>query len=256
MRSLFVIFVLVAFVVSFAHAAVDFEDSLILYLSFDEVDGSTAIDHSRYGNDGDIMGDPQLVDGKFGNALKFNGTTDWIEVPHDPILTVENAVTVMAWINAERHMGPNNQRWQGILAKGNSPRSYSFYTESPSNCLHLSAGGGSTCATEIPLNEWVHVVGQVDNDTHRYWLNGENIGEFGGKGALPGLADTSVVYIASTGEGANRRFLGMIDEVRIWNRALSEEEVQAEMELGFERGTAVDPLDKLATTWGTIKSKK
>lgn len=257
MRSLFVMFILVAFVVSFAHAAVDLEDSLILYFSFDELDGNSTIDHSQYGNNGDIMGDPQLVEGRFGNALKFNGTTDWIEVPHDPILTVENAVTVMAWINAERHMGPNNQRWQGVIAKGNNPRSYSFYTESPSECLHLSAGGsGSVCTGKIALNEWQHVVGQVDNGTHRYWLNGENVGEFGDKNALPGLADTSVVYVGSTGEGANRRFLGLIDEVRIWNRALSEEEVQAEMELGFERGTAVDPLNKLATTWGTIKSKK
>ena len=43
---------------------------------------------------------------------------------------------------------PNAQRWQGILSKGNSPRSYSFYTESPSECLHLSAGGGSVCTTD------------------------------------------------------------------------------------------------------------
>lgn len=256
MRYLFVLSLLVIFVASFAHAAVDSEESLILYFSFDEVDGSTAIDHSQYGNDGEIIGSPQLADGKFGNAMKFNGETDWVEVPHDDILTVETSVTVMAWINAERHMGPNNQRWQGIVAKGNSPRSYSFYTESPSECLHLSAGGGSTCATMIPLNEWQHVVGQVDDGVHRFWLNGENIGEFPGKSALPGTADTSPVFVGTTAEGANRRFLGLIDEVRIWSRALSEEEVIREMNIGVERGTAVEALDKLATTWGTIKSNK
>ncbi len=257
MRFLFVVLILTAFVATFANAAEESDDSLILYFSFDELDGDMTIDHSQYENDGSIKGAPALADGKFGKALKFNGTSDWIEVSHDPILTVETSVTVMAWINAERHMGPNNQRWQGIVAKGNSPRSYSFYTESPSECLHLSAGGsGSTCQTKIPLNEWQHVVAQVDSGTHRFWLNGENIGESDGKNALPGAADTSVVYVGTTGEGANRRFLGLIDEVRIWNRVLSEEEVIMEMKIGYNPGTAVDPRAKLATTWGTIKSDR
>ncbi len=256
MRYLFVFFILTTFVVSFVHAAVDTEDSLILYFSFDEVENGTAIDHSQYGNNGVINGTPELVDGKFGKAMKFNGTTDWVEVPHDDILTVETSVTVMAWINAERHMGPNNQRWQGILAKGNSPRSYSFYTESPSECMHFVAGGGSVCTTKIPLNEWQHVVAQLDSGTHRYWLNGENIFESGGKSASPGTADTSNVFVGTTAEGANRRFLGLIDEVRIWNRALSEEEVIREMNIGVERGTAVEALDKLATRWGYLKSIK
>jgi hypothetical protein len=255
MRSLFVVLILTAFVASFAYAADETDDSLILYFSFDELDGDMTIDHSKYANNGSIKGAPELVDGKFGKALKFNGTSDWIEVPHDPVLTVEKSVTVMAWINAERHMGPNEQRWQGILSKGNSPRSYSFYTESPSECLHLSAGGGSVCEGKIALNEWQHVVGQVDDGTHRYWLNGESVGEFGGKNALPGAADTSSVFVGRTPEG-NREFLGLIDEVRIWNRALSEEEVIAEMESGFQSGTAVDPRAKLATTWGTIKSHR
>ena len=91
---------------------------------------------------------------------------------------------------------------------------------------------------------------------HRYWLNGENIFESAGKSASPGAADTSNVFVGTTAEGANRRFLGLIDEVRIWNRALTEEEVIAEMESGYQSGTAVDPRAKLATTWGTIKSHR
>ena len=140
-----------------------------------------------YGNDGTIAGAPELVAGKFGNALKLNGQSDWVVVPHADILTVDESVTVMAWINAERHKGPNDQRWQGIVAKSNNPRSYSFYTEFPSECLHLSVGGGSVCDKKIPLNEWVHVVAQVDGgSTHRYWVNGEAAGEFDGKNNPPG----------------------------------------------------------------------
>ena len=253
MKTLLSILAIIVIAAPFAYAADPSDDSLILYFSFDELDGDTVTDHSQYENDGTLAGSPELAAGKFGNALKLNGQTDWVEVPHADILTVDANVTVMAWINAERHMGPNEQRWQGILSKGNSPRSYSFYTESPSECLHLSAGGsGSVCTGKIPLNEWTHVVAQVEDGVHRYWLNGEHAGEFDGKNALPGAADTSSVFVGKTPEN-NREFLGLIDEVRIWNRALSMDEVRVEMNTA---STPVEPLGKLSTTWATLKSER
>lgn len=240
-------------VAPYVQAAVDPEDALILYMSFDTINGKTTIDHSKYGNDGEMMGGPKHVAGKFGKALELNGQNDWVVVPHDDILTVDKDVTVMAWINTERHMGPNNQRWQGIVAKGNANRSYSFYTESPSQCLHLSVNkAGSVCNGKVPLNEWVHVAAQVEGDTHRYWINGETAGEFGGKNSPPGKADTDNVLIGRTHEG-NREFLGLIDEVRIWNRALSADEVVEQMNKGYDELFPVDPRYKAATTWGTIK---
>jgi hypothetical protein len=250
MRTLFFILMIVAFAAPFAYATDLSDESLILYFSFDELDGDTVIDHSQYGNDGTLAGAPELVSGKFGDALKLNGESDWVEVPHAEILTVDENVTVMAWINAERHKGPNDQRWQGIVAKGNGPRSYSFYTEFPSECLHLSAGGsGSVCTGKVALNEWQHVAAHVEDGTHRYWLNGEAAGEFGGQNPLPGTADTADVLVGKTHEG-NREFLGLIDEVRIWNRALSEDEIRAEMETSL---TPVEPLGKLSTTWSALK---
>lgn len=257
MKHLCIMIILMMLTVSFAQALNEPEESMILYMSFDTIDGKTTIDHSKYGNNGDIKGEPKHVEGKFGKALEFNGQSDWIEVPHEDILTVDKNVTVMAWIHTERHTGPGGARWQGIVAKGNNPRSYSFYTESPSGCLHLSVGGqGSVCNGKVALNEWVHVAAQVDGNTHKYWVNGESAGEFGGKNPPPGKADTSVVFIGTTGEGAARRFIGLIDEVRVWNRALSEEEVNEQMEKGHFELFPVDPRNKVATTWGTIKSQK
>ncbi len=256
MKTLSITLLTFVCLVSFTYAQNEPDDSLILYFSFDELDGKNTIDHSNYENHGEIVGAPKLVDGKFGKALQFNGTSDWIEVPHDEILTVDESVTVMAWINTERHQGPGGQRWQGIVAKGNNPRSYSFYTEFPSECLHLSVGGGgSVCNGKVKLEEWQHVVAQVDDGTHRYWLNGENVGEFDGKPPPPGKADTASVFIGKTHEGS-REFLGLIDEVRIWNRALDEDEVIQQMEWGYLEISAVDPRQKLATTWGNLKTSK
>ena len=93
---------------------------------FDDGAGTTAADSSGNGNDGTLSGDPQRVAGKVSGALQFNGVDDFVDIPHAEILTVDNEVTVMAWINPERHTGPGGATWQGILAKSNNPRSYSF----------------------------------------------------------------------------------------------------------------------------------
>lgn len=254
MKSVFIMLILFVCAASFAYAQNEPDESLILYFSFDELDGDNTIDHSRYENHGEMAGAPKHVDGKFGKALQLNGESDWVEVPHEDILTVDESVTVMAWINTERHQGPGGQRWQGIVAKSNGPRSYSFYTEFPSECLHLSVGGaGSVCNGKVKLDEWQHVVAQVDDGTHRYWINGENVGEFPGKPPPPGKADTDSVLVGKTHEG-QREFLGLIDEVRIWNRALDEDEVIEQMEIGYFEMFAVDPRAKLATTWGNLKA--
>ncbi len=96
MRHLSIILTLMAFAAASAYALNEPEESLILYFSFDEVDGDTTLDHSLYGNDGEMMGDPKLAEGKFGKALQFNGESDWVEIPHADILTVDESVTVMA----------------------------------------------------------------------------------------------------------------------------------------------------------------
>ena len=258
MKNVVLILTLLLLAASFVYAANEPEDSLILYMSFDTVDGVNTIDHSLYGNNGEMKGDPdpQHVDGKFGKALEFNGQSDWVEIPHHETLTVDKDVTVMAWINPERIAGPNNAQWQGILAKGNGPRSYSFYTETGKGCLHLSVGGaGSACDGKVVANEWQHVAAQVEGNTHRYWIDGENVGEYGGKNPPPGAADTATVFIGKTHEGS-REFLGLIDEVRIWNRALSEDEIVEQMNKGHDELFPVDPRYKAATTWGTMKSQR
>jgi hypothetical protein len=225
--------------------------SLVLSLSFDDGGGEIAADLSDHGNDGELKGDPEWVEGRHGKALKFDGVDDWVEVPHADILTVDEEVTVMAWINAERHTGPGGAQWQGILAKSNGPRSYSLYTES-GQALHFStAGSGSLSTGKVPLNQWVHVAAMVVDGKHKYYIDAQPAGEGGGGISLPGAADTAAVVVAKTHEGS-REFQGMIDEVRIWNRALTDEEIEEQMNMGAG-STAVTPMDKAATKWAQVK---
>ena len=264
MKHLFIILMLLTFIASFAQAANEPEESLILYISFDALNNDGKLDdHSENGHQGELKGGPELVAGKYGKAIKLNGQSQWIEIMHHESLTVNKSVTVMAWINIERHSGPGGVNWQGIVSKGNSPRSYSLYTHLPTQCLHLSIGpaggfGSSTCNTAISLNAWQHVAAQLDNGTHRYWVNGVKVGESGGKPDALGNADTANVRIGTTneGDGTSRTLLGLIDEMRIWNRALTEEEVIEQMNKGHFELLPVDPRHKLTTTWGTLKTLK
>ena len=215
------------------------DGSLILYLSFDELDGHIVNDHSQYGNNGELVGNPILVEGKFGKALKLNGRSDWVEIPHDDSLTVDESVTVMAWIKTPRHGGPREALWQGIVAKGNNPQSYSFYTYKRSGGLELNVGRFRRSYSEqnIALNRWQHVAVQVDNGIHRHWINGEPAGVVLVDATLPGRTDTASVRVgnAHTVKPAgtpDRHFLGLIDELRIWNRALSHDEIITQMNTG------------------------
>jgi len=234
---------------------------LVGWWRLDEGSGTIVTDLSEYGNDGTLQGDPQWVNGKFGKALQFNGVDEFVEIPHADILTVDNEVTVMAWINAERHGGPGTESWQGIVAKSNSPRSYSLYTEA-SGALHFSTTSttindyvGTLSTGQVPLNEWVHVAAIVVDGGHVYYINGEPAGTSGSDIVLPGTDDTSPVVIGRTGEGAARSFLGMIDDVRIYNEALTQEEIQVIMlGAGMSYASGPSPSDGVLheDTWASL----
>jgi len=216
------------------------DPSLILSLSFDEVaDDGTVMDASQYGNHGTIAGSPALVDGKFGKALELNGEDTWVEVPHHDSLNVRTGITVMAWIYTPRYNGPDGIDWQGIIAKGNFPRSYSLYTEVGGGILLSTTGPQirENSEKQFSLNEWQHVVAQVGDGVKRYWINGKDAGSIPFDVLLPGKVDQASVLIGNThdtepAENPDRHFLGLIDEIRLWNRVLSEPEIISQMQSG------------------------
>jgi hypothetical protein len=247
--------------VALASVAKAADPDLVGWWRFDEGSGTTAADFSGNGNDGILQGDTAWVAGHLGKALLFDGVDDYVDVPHSESLMAETEVTVMAWIHAERHLGPGGELWQGIMAKSNNPRSYSLYTDS-SEGLHFSttsAGAyvGTVSSGQVPLNEWVHVCAMVIGGEHQYYINGEDAGT-SGSGIVLGAEDTANVVIGRTQEGANRSFLGMIDDPRIYMRGLTQEEVQLAMSgEGVPQAFSPDPANGAlhADTWVTLSWK-
>jgi Concanavalin A-like lectin/glucanases superfamily len=225
---------------------------------FDEGSGTTAYDFSGNGNDGTLQNGPTWVAGKIGGALQLDGVSQFVDVPNNASLQASNEVTVMAWINAARSSGPGGAGWQGILAKGNSPRSYSFYTTS-AGMLHFSVGPGgayigAVSTTPVPLNEWAHVCAMVRDGTQYFFINGQPAGTGGSGVVLPGATDTSDVLIGKTAE-TDREFQGMIDDVRIYMRGLTQDEVdKAMLGEGVPYASGPDPANGgvHADTWVTL----
>lgn len=232
---------------------------------FDEGKGKTVSDLSGNSNDGEIMGNPSWEKGKFGTALQFGEQSDWVQVKDHPSLRVSTAYSVMAWVNAERYFFPGTQ-WQGIIAKANNPRSFSFYTDTskrPLIAIHFGGAHIVAFGTEFPLEEWTHLAFVVESGKNggkiSAYTNGKLVKETqnAALNGLPGDGDTKDVVIGRTHEGA-RFFGGMIDEVALFNTALTEDDMADIVEEGLSRIlgiTPVEPTQKLTTTWSTLKTQ-
>jgi len=255
MRNLATIFLITSFLIVpiVAKAKLKADESLVLYLSSDEEKGEIAKDLSQHGNNGTIKGGTESVDGKFGKALRFDGATGYIEVPHSDSLNVESAFTIENWaypldISREQNVAEKGF-WKGSwLSHIKTVRGYVFAIAAAGwNPIWLATSANSA----LEANKWYHLAMTWDGTKRTLYVNGEEDGSDTPTGSL--VANTAPVYIAG---GRNPYYYkGIYDEIRIWNRALNQKEIKESMEMSKEQLLlSVNPLDKLATTWGSIKS--
>jgi len=255
--SLMVLFVFISFVKA------DLSDGLVLYLPFDEGEGKVVHDLSQNQFTGKIKGNPKWVEGKFGSALSFGGLTDYVEVPYDDVFDIREAITIHAWIMADFPM-PDPQ-WHTIInacAHGQGPWGAMAYRSNGAtifNPYYYVVGeilhGGSR---SLSPNVFLQVCSTYDQDDGLcVYLNGVlDRKQPGGKGLLHSTVSFVVwndpVSIASYGS-ADRRWIGVIDEVMVYNRVLSADEVAELFEAPPPSGKAVFSSGKLATAWGKVK---
>ena len=186
-----------------------------------------ADDESGNGNDGTVDG-PTLTTDRSGNedsAYSFDGLDDKIEVPDSPSLDITEQISVAAWVLA------SSQKTQEIVRKGtdvNGPAAAPYG-------LSLSATGDIIFAlrpdldfTQVrrsgyPLDEWFSIVGTYDGTTMRLYVNGQ----LESTEAITGtLNENDLPLLIGTRLGlASDTFDGKIDDVRIYSRVLSEEEI-------------------------------
>jgi len=203
--------------------------SQVLYLPFDHDDGAYARDRSGYRNHGTIYGATGVA-GEIGGALDFDGVDDYVEVADDPSLDLIDAVTLAAWIYARSF--PAEGAYDEIIDK-EWTTSYRMHLRTETGPVtYLGCGVRLTLfnddTTPLSLNTWYHVAVTYDREYLRLWVNGVNVKSLAKTESM--VADTYPVRIGSY-RGIDEFFHGIIDEVRIYNRALSQSEIKRLMYL-------------------------
>lgn len=197
-------------------------DGLVLYLPF--IDG-TAKDYSGYGNDGTIYGATSVI-GRYGHALSFDGVDDYVIVPDSASLhfngTDSFTITGLFKLNTLPSVKGADET---IIIKD---REFLVRADRGGDTLRFFIFDGTdweprtTAAYSLSANTWYFFAAIYDNGILKVYLNGELYGKSTNTKAV---ATTNSVAVGKWGGGSH--FDGIIDEVRIYARALTDEEIQA-----------------------------
>lgn len=202
---------------------------LVLSFGFNTGSGSTVVDGSGNANNGTISGATWTTSGKFGNALSFNGVNAWVTVPHSSSLNLTTGMTLEAWVYPTTLAGTGDI----IVKEGPGSDYYNLYAlggagQSQGTILV----GASTHPIDGPLlavNTWVHLALTYDGAVERLFVNGVQVASKN----ITGVIQTSTGVLRMGGNSMwGEYFQGRIDEVRIYNRALTQAEIQADMNSG------------------------
>ena len=238
--------------------AQDLLDGVVSYWSFDAgtIAGGT-VEDLLGDNDGELDGNPKAVAGKIGDALEFNGE-NFVHIPGTGSLEFagEDEMSVVAWVNpdsdspvkgvvagccgtivAQRDINGWALRFDGR----NAGQEMEFIVQPGWQ------GDGGFGAPKFAKGTWHHLVGVVADDEMFLYVDGVLEKEMTYNG--PMATGGSETEIGHAGDGG---FVGIIDEVLIYNRAISADEVEQIFE--SKDLLSVQPQGKLTTRWGQIKS--
>lgn len=232
---------------------------LLLHYSFNEGAGDVA--KATVGPDATLGNkdgaNPTWVDGQnadFGKAVELDGTTNFVEIPIDlsPQATGDG-ITIAAWVKVHATATDgNDQTRQPLVMKGNSGEwEYALYILdefavgfSVWNCG--GSGVSEPSGGELTQDEWHYVAGSFEPVVgSKAYIDGELVAEVEANENEP-CDGTRNIFIGHREDG---QFLNAtVDEVRLWDKALSAEEIANFMFV------AVQPAGRLTATWGNIKA--
>jgi glucose/arabinose dehydrogenase len=193
--------------------------------NFNENTGITAADHSGNNNNGALVNNPIWVAGKYGSALSFNGSNALVNIPNSASLQLTTGMTLEAWVKPT--VVPIN--WADIIYKDNDNYLLTASTDQARIGAVVTAGGvdqALTGATALSSGLWTHVAATYDGVNLKVYANGnlENTVPLTGNITV----STNPVTIAGDTR-FSQYFNGTVDEVRIYNRPLTQTEIQSDM---------------------------
>ena len=215
-----------SFLTSSAYAGIN--DGLIAHYKFDGITGPVVDSASSF--DGTNNGATRGVSGKIGNAFLFDGTNDYVDTL--PVGDIPTTTTISLWIHPTAITGPGNQILGSIAnADGgkdgiilNHEANTDFNIRSTYSENNVGQGEVLTPVHSVPLDTWTHIAYSWDAiNGVKLYTNGA-LAATGSYSAPPASHDRALM-IGKSILSQSQSFTGRIDDVRIWNRALSGSEV-------------------------------
>ncbi len=193
---------------------------------FEEGTGTTTVDRSGSGNLGTISGATWTTDGKRGRALVFNGTNSMVSVPDSPSLHLTGPLSIDAWVKPSRASS-----WASVVLKERpSGLSYALYGSDdggrPAGYVNNGSDRAATSTGATAVGGWSHLAVTYDGSSLKLYVNGSLVRTT----AVTGAVTSSNGALRIGGNNVwGEWFAGTIDEVNVYNRALSAAEVTQDM---------------------------
>lgn len=204
----------------------DTTKGLVAAYNFEELKRWIITDASGLGNHGWIKNGVRNPSGRFGNALELDGIDDWVTVPHSTSLDLSNSFTMELWVK------PFSNGTQCVIFKEYSEGSvYSLYAEDAGGLPMSTLNDGQadrviSGSSALPVNQWSHLTATYDGAVQKLYVDGVLVS----KRAQTGLIRSSAGVLRIGGNKLwGDYFHGLIDEVRIYNRALTQTEIAGDM---------------------------
>ena len=201
--------------------------TLVGWWKLDEGSGTMAYDSSGWGNEGTLYGGLQWVTGEVGGALQFDGVDDYVDCGNGPGFNITKEITVAAWVKTVDAGG--GQRNTQMIGKGGS----GYYLEQAKwdSGEHLvqfmihdgDYYGAGTFVTSSFDGQWHHLAGTYDGTRVKFYVDGQLKTTTDHAGHID--ASTANLNIGRVSDWPGNCFPGTIDNARIYNRALSNDEI-------------------------------
>ncbi len=222
---------LVSFVLGLGLALTSVADavdpSLVGWWKLDETSGLNVADSSLFGNDGILTGG-EWTNGIIGGALKFEGTDSYVSVPSSSSLQLTSALTIAGWIKANSWDSANDV--DPIARKGDgNPNNYQLAVVDGRSTFYLDGGeaddDGFVGNTPLNTDQWYHIAATWDGVAVRIYVDGVVDNDPSDSRADAIGTDTRPFYLG--GRSGTDLLEGTLDDVRLYNRALSEAEIRS-----------------------------
>jgi hypothetical protein len=231
----------------------DFKQGLVLYLPLDEGKGNAVKDISGKGHNGEVQ-NPQWGEGRFGKALLFGGEASgtFVSVKSTEQLKL-NEMTFMAWVHPNTWDGVKQVAGKSVHGGCAGRAQWGIFSEGGALVFRLeTAAGRVNVSGPLPGTKlWTHLAATNDGKMAVLYADGKEIGNAAISGKLN--VNDDPLAVGQDCDRLNYIFEGLIDEVRLWNRALSVAEIADYGGKGSE-ALAVEPHGKLSTVWGQLRA--